>query len=129
MKLPAELRQTAAVMRAELESSRLRVALAPCERGRAGNQIRTVDECNPAWYQRFCLEYPSSRRQGRKKPDTAIKRAGTLRGLAELERGEMQSVYAVRLFPYVVEEYLAAWQPLDLLAVSVEAGQPQPIYL
>ncbi len=129
MKLPAELRQTAAVMRAELEASRLCVTLAPCQRGRAGNQIRTVDECNPAWYRQFCLEYPSGRKRGRKKPDTAIKRAGTLRGLAELERGEMHSVYAVRLFPYVVEEYLAAWRPLDLLAVSGEAGQPQPIYL
>ncbi len=131
MKLPAELRQTAAVMGAELEASRLRVVLAPCQRGRASSMIRAVDERNPAWYRALRLEYPSGRRRGRKKPDTLIKRAATLRGLAELEQGEMGSVYAARLFPFVVEEYLANWRPLDLLAISGEAGhrQPKPIYL
>jgi hypothetical protein len=111
MKLHDELRKTAGIMRAELERSRLTVALAPCERGRANNMIRAVDSKNPEWYRAFCRQYPSSRRRKRKKPDTAIKRANTLRALSELEQGEMKTEYAERLFPFVCEEYLNHWQP------------------
>lgn len=130
MKLPAELRQTAGVMCAELEGTQLRVALAACQHGGRNRKIRVVEQRNPDWYRRFCLAYPSSRRRRRKKPDTLIKRAATLRGLRELEQGEMESVYAIRLFSVVVDEYLSNWQPAELFeAKSSRAEVPQPIFL
>ena len=130
MKMPPELCHTAAVMRAELESTRLTVALAPYQRGRAGNSIRVVEQRNPAWYSRFCAAYPSSRKRSRKKPDTRIRRANTLRALAELERGKMASEYAARLFPVVCEEYLKHWRP-DAPAALAKSGEAaaRPIYL
>ena len=134
MKLPAELRQTASIMHRELEQQQLRVALASCQRGRRYRMIRVVEERNPVWYRQFCAEYPSSRQRDRKKPDTAIKRQNTLRALVELGRGEMQSVYAVRLMPYVCEEYIENWRPVRAVASIGRNGegaarQPEPVYL
>lgn len=132
MTLPAELRQAAGIMKAELEGQRLRVTLAPCQRGRAGNMIRVAEEQNPDWYRAFCLEYPSSRKRGRNKPDTLIKREATVRGLAELEQGEMNSIYAIRLFPHVVEHYLNHWRPTPAPTAKnggAEERLPVPIYL
>lgn len=82
----------------------------------------------PGLVSAVCLNIPAA--ASATKTGHGDQAAGTLAGAAaKAGRGEMQSVYAVQLFPYVVEEYLAAWQPFNLAAVSVEAGQPQPIYL
>ena len=68
---------------------------------------RQVDEQNPKWYREFCARYSPSRRakmRKRKKPDTYIKRAHTLRALGELASGRCRTVYAVRLLPFVKAE-------------------------
>ena len=102
------LRETAQVMAWELESSRLRVGLAPSQIGREWRRrIRVVEETNPEWYQRFCAEHSDSLRtrpRKRQKADTYIKRAHTLRALYELASGQAQTIYAERLLPYVVKE-------------------------
>lgn len=53
MLLPMALRETAQVMLWELEANRLRVGLAPCQRGRRHSRIRVVEETNPDWYRTF----------------------------------------------------------------------------
>ena len=102
------VREVAQVMLWELEGSRLRVTLAPSQVGHCWRRrIRVVEETNPEWYQRFCSEHSDSLRtrpRKRKKPDTYIKRAHTLRALNEIASGQARTEYAQRLMPYVAKE-------------------------
>lgn len=102
-KLTRHVKQTALIMWHELESSRLEVVLVPCENGRANCKIRKAISQNPDWYQRLCAEYTRNRRQ-RKLPDTLINRQGVLRALSEITEGNVRTLYARRVLPYVYEE-------------------------
>lgn len=103
-------------MRHELASRRLEVVLVPSsvEHWPTDRQRRVVCERNPGWYRELCRQYPSrrSRPRRRAKPDTAIKRAHTLRALAEIENGRVESEYARRVYPFVekaAKEYVATF--------------------
>lgn len=105
--ISAELAELARLMRADLEQRHLRVSLAWGKDIEYGIIIRYVEEHNPRWYREFCAYYSPSRRakmRRRNKPDTFIKRAHTLRALAELASGRCRTVYAVRLLPFVKAE-------------------------
>jgi hypothetical protein len=82
-------------MRHELASTRLEVVLvpSPVEHWPTDRQRRVVCERNPAWYRELCRQYPSRRTRPRRraKPDTAIKRAHTLRALAEIQDGRVEA--------------------------------------
>jgi hypothetical protein len=113
-------------MRHELASRRLEVVLvpSPVEFWPTQQQRRVVCERNPAWYRELCRQYPSSRSRPRRraKPDTAIKRAHTLRALAEIQDGRIDSEYAQRVYPFVEKaavEYAAAF---------ARKHQPQPAH-
>ena len=100
-----ELAELAAMLRADLDQRQLRVALRMDSYDH--RTYRQVDEQNPKWYREFCARYSPSRRakmRKRKKPDTYIKRAHTLRALGELASGRCRTVYAVRLLPFVKAE-------------------------
>jgi hypothetical protein len=85
-------------MRNELESSCLEVILVPQRRRtNEGGMVRVAVSKNATWYRKFCGAHLSSRKRRNNAPDTAIKRADTLRGLDELARGECRSTYARRL--------------------------------
>ena len=101
----ADLQQTAKLMRAQLENERLTVVLIPARFG--SGKLRAVQNSNPIWYQEFCAAYEAQRTKPRqrKKFDTKIKRAHTLRALKEISRGEVKSRYAKRLLPYVEDYY------------------------
>lgn len=103
-------------MRHELASRRLEVVLvpSPVEHWPTDRQRRVVCERNPAWYREFCRQYPAnrSRPRQRRKHDTLIKRQHTLRALAEIENGRLESEYAKRVYPFVekaAKEYVAAF--------------------
>lgn len=103
-------------MRHELASHRLEVVLvpSPVEHWPTDRQRRVVCERNPGWYREFCRQYPTnrSRPRQRRKPDTLIKRQHTLRALAEIEDGRIETEYAKRVYPFVVkeaQEYVAAF--------------------
>lgn len=103
-------------MRHELASHRLEVVLvpSPVEHWPTDRQRRVVCERNPAWYREFCRQYPSRRTRPRRraKPDTMIKRAHTLRALAEIENGRVESEYAQRVYPFVekqAQQYVATF--------------------
>lgn len=108
MTIPLLHRLIAEQMHHELASTRLEVVLvpSPVEHWPTDRQRRVVCERNPAWYRELCRQYPSrrSRPRRRAKPDTAIKRAHTLRALAEIENGRVESEYAKRVYPLVVEQ-------------------------
>lgn len=113
-------------MRHELASRRLEVVLvpSPVEFWPTQQQRRVVCERNPAWYRELCRQYPSRRTRPRRraKPDTAIKRAHTLRALAEIQDGRVESEYAKRVYPFVEKaavEYAAAF---------ARKHQPQPAH-
>ena len=95
----------AEIMREELETARLVVALVLCDgwMGDDGRKRRVAEDRNPGWYRKFCDQYQHSRTRPRRRKhgDTMIKRAHTLRALAEIGRGEIKTVYAHRLWPYV----------------------------
>jgi len=108
MTIPLLHRLIAEQMHHELASTRLEVVLvpSPVEHWPTDRQRRVVCERNPAWYRELCRQYPSrrSRPRRRAKPDTAIKRAHTLRALAEIENGRVESEYAKRVYPFVAQE-------------------------
>ncbi len=96
------LRETAELMRYDLLGRRLRVSL--IRGGFGGAILRSVESRNPEWYRRFCAYYsPANRRKPRrrKKTDTYIKRAHTLRALKEIASGRNETEYAERLMPFV----------------------------
>lgn len=96
--------ETAQEMHDELIWFRLDVILTPAPDPRhRGHMVRTVTMTNPGWYRQFCADHPSQRRRPRRshKPDTAIKRAHTLRALQEIAGGQCATEYAHRLLPYV----------------------------
>jgi len=116
MTIPLHHQLIAEQMRHELASTRLEVVLvpSPVEHWPTDRQRRVVCERNPAWYREFCRQYPSRRTRPRRraKPDTAIKRAHTLRALAEIQDGRVESEYAKRVYPFVEKaaaEYAAAF--------------------
>lgn len=84
-----EIRLALACMLQELESTGLVVELAPAPDPRHCCHFVRVAVCrNPAWYRALCERFPSGRGRGRRLPDTAIRRAHTLRGLRALLDGE-----------------------------------------
>ena len=86
--LSAHRRAAARHLLDELESHQLHVVLVPQKTfTNHGGMIRVAAERNCDWYRRFCLEHPSSRRRRKAAPDTAIKRAHTLRTLRRLAAG------------------------------------------
>lgn len=92
---------------AELEGNILEVVLIPSidpECAMRGGMIRAVASANAQWYREFCLQFESSRRRQRKKPDTMIKRQWTRRGLNELIDGKCHTTYAQRL-----KRFIRAW--------------------
>lgn len=113
------------VMREELLSSRLDVALAPSspEHQPTHRCRRVVEERNPDWYRRLCREWQSNRQRPRRKRhgDTLIKRRHVLRALEELANGRCQTEYAQRLRPYVAREatkFLEAHEYTDIFRKS-----------
>lgn len=128
------LRDSARIMRHELEQTRLVVALAPCQRGRQHQKIRVAEERNPEWYRRLCAAYPSQRSKPRqrKKSDTCIKRAGALRALREMENGRCETEYAQRLLEFVFEHYaahLALANETTVTKLPKQSVATSPIYL
>ena len=116
MTIPLFHQLIAEQMHHELASRRLEVVLvpSPVEHWPTDRQRRVVCERNPAWYRELCRQYPSrrSRPRRRAKPDTAIKRAHTLRALAEIEDGRVESEYAKRVYPFVekqAQQYVATF--------------------
>ncbi len=103
MKVTKEIVETAELMRADLDSRRLRVSLRWVNGGEYA--LRQVDERNPKWYREFCDYYSPSRRRGwnwvNARRRTYIKRKDTLRGLAEIASGRCKSIYANRLLPFI----------------------------
>ncbi len=84
-----ETRAALAAMLDELESQGLAVELAPAPSPRHEmHLVRVVVSKNPAWYRSFCERFPSTRNRARRLPDTAIRRAHTLRALRALLDGE-----------------------------------------
>ena len=108
MTIPLLHRLIAEQVHHELASTRLEVVLvpSPVEHWPTDRQRRVVCERNPAWYRELCRQYPSrrSRPRRRAKPDTAIKRAHTLRALAEIQDGRIDSEYAQRVYPFVTQQ-------------------------
>lgn len=108
MTIPLLHQLIAEQMREELASRRLDVVLvpSPVEHWPTGRQRRAVCGRNPTWYRQLCSQYHSrrSRPRRRRKPDTLIKRQHTLRALAEIEDGRIDSEYAQRVYPFVVSE-------------------------
>ena len=104
--ISANVRESAMVMRAELDGQRLRVSLRWLNGGYRA--IRVVDERNPWWYRVLCADYPSKRHWLRarrypwtKKFDTKIDRRCVLRALRDIENGRAETLYAQRVLPYV----------------------------
>lgn len=96
----AALIRTLEMMRAELESHMLAVALAPAPRPmHAGHCVRVKVDQNPLWYRRLCAEFPSARRRRNPRPDTRIRRRETIIALDRLARtgGEVRFQYDERL--------------------------------
>ncbi len=92
-------------MRAELEGNKLSVILIPADEVKhCGHMIRAVEEASPEWYKDFCSLYAANRtrRRHRRKFDTRIKRALTLRAFDELlNQGLRHSTYALRLLDFI----------------------------
>ncbi len=114
MTIPLLHQLIAEQMHHELASTRLEVVLvpSPVEHWPTDRQRRVVCERNPGWYRELCRRYPSrrARPRQRRKPDTMIKRRHTLRALAEVENGRVDSEYAKRVYPFVekaAKEYAA----------------------
>jgi hypothetical protein len=90
----------------ELESSHLEVVLIPSEDwecARRGGMIRVVQFANAEWYQDFCSQFESRRRDRLKwrKFKTKIKRRSTLRALRALVKGKVETCYADRLLDFM----------------------------
>ena len=107
--IPDELRETAWVMLEDLKANRLVVALIP-NPDDGKRLIRAAVEHNPEWYRSLCSSFASGRTRPRRKFDTLIKRAHTLRALSEIAEGRASSEYALRVFPYVIREHAAILQ-------------------
>jgi hypothetical protein len=88
---------------AELESTRLEVALVPQRiRTNEGGMIRVAISKNATWYRRFCAQYLSARKRCNAAPDTLIKRALTVRALTQMAAGKWpETTYVARLAPIV----------------------------
>ena len=100
-----KIRETAAIMQAELQAERLTVVKSPSQTI-GGNAIRAVVSVNPAWYRGFCSQYTSGREKPRRKKhhDTLIKRQHTIDALGRLAAGVNNWVYTDRLLPVVLDE-------------------------
>lgn len=108
MTIPLLHQLIAEQMREELASRRLEIVLvpSPVEHWPTDRQRRVVCERNPGWYREFCRQYPSNRTRPRqrRKHDTLIKRQHTLRALAEIENGRIETEYAKRVYPFVIQQ-------------------------
>lgn len=108
MTIPFLHQRIAEQMREELASRRLDVVLvpSPVEHWPTNRQRRVVCERNPAWYRELCKQYESrrTRPRRRRKPDTLIKRQSVLRALAEIEDGRVETEYAKRVYPFVIQQ-------------------------
>lgn len=102
------LRDAARIMYYELLHNHLEVVLIPSfdpDVAMRGGKIRIAVSHNAQWYQEFCADYPKRRSvpRFRKLPDTAIKRAHTLRALQEIANGKAETLYAQRLLPVIIK--------------------------
>lgn len=89
----------------ELFNNSLEVCLIPApDKRHSQHYIRAVESANAKWYQKFCSEYPSSRRGF--KTRTAIKRRETVRALESLANGVVKGVYGERLVEFINRNYL-----------------------
>jgi len=82
----------------ELDQYYLEVCLTPSkyrEYAIRGAKIRTVLNCNPNWYKKFCDKYQSSRIRKSSKSDTRIKRRDVIRILERLAGGIGSSSFYV----------------------------------
>ncbi len=94
--------QVATYMLDELEAGWLEVAKVESQQG---GYIRVCMSVNCEWYSRFCRAHEGFRRTRRwKKARTIIKRCHTIRALKRIIAGEMDSVYAERLEPFIREQ-------------------------
>ena len=102
----------AALLLAELESTRLEVVLVPCRRSvNEGGCIRVAASKNVLWYRRFCAQYASDRRRRNRAFDTRIRRANVVSVLSRLAQGlPSRSKYAPDLLRLAarVERQVAA---------------------
>lgn len=90
----------AAMLRELLESSFPETIKVP---GREGGYVRVPVSVNTEWYRRFCADYETMR--GRKMR-TIIKRCHTIQALRRMGAGNFAGVYAERLSPFLVEEWV-----------------------
>lgn len=86
----------AALLLAELESTRLEVVLVPCRRfANVGGCIRVAASKNAPWYRRFGAQFGSDRRRRNRAFDTRIRRANVVSVLSRLADGKpSRSKYA-----------------------------------
>jgi len=126
----------AKAMADELERSRLTVELVPTERRtNAGGKVRRAVETNPEWYQRFCAEHTSARKDGGKwrVHKTSIKRRYTIRALRAIADGRQQQMtggvgpatYAEWLKPIIEAEMEAEQERADAEAESICGLYPE----
>ena len=93
--------QAAEYMLDELEAGWLEVAKVP---SRHGGYVRVCVSVNCEWYSAFCRAHEGYRRQRRwRKARTIIKRSHTIAALKRIMAGEVDSVYAERLEPFIRE--------------------------
>lgn len=93
--------QAAKYMLEELEAGRLEVAKVESQQG---GYVRVCVSVNCEWYKAFCRAYEGfGRNQRYKKPRTYIKRCHTIAALKRIMEGDIDSVYAARLEPFISE--------------------------
>lgn len=94
--------QAAKYMLDELESGWLEVAKVESQQG---GYVRVCVSVNCEWYSAFCRAHEGFRHNRRyKKPRTFIKRCHTIAALKRIVAGEVDSVYADRLKPFIDEQ-------------------------
>lgn len=101
-----QLQKLAAEYLLELDSHCLEVVLIPSRDHDCymrGGMIRAVQEQNAEWYQKFCAEHESNRKDRLRwaKFKTKIKRQHTRRALKELIAGKCESYYAQDLKAFI----------------------------
>jgi len=98
--------QAAEYMLEELESGWLEVAKVPSHQG---GYVRVCMSVNCDWYRAFCRAYEGFRLSRRwKRPRTIVKRCHAIAALKRIMAGEMDSVYAERLEPFIQERIMEA---------------------
>ena len=96
-------RRALRAMLAEMSSHRLEVTLVPSERDSNSNRkVRVVMDQNAEWYQRFCSDYPSTRKRHNQAFDTKIKRIDTIEALEKMIKSE----WAIGFYQTAILNYI-----------------------